>query len=678
MAPLGEDGRCPRCGGDNGDLVSLPHQLPPGSILNNRYLVGRVLGEGGFGITYMGFDLALELKVAIKEYYPAGFVSRDVNATHFVSSVTVPGGGNMFENGKQKCMNEAKTMAKLDELREVVRVRDYFLANNTAYIIMDFVEGVTLKDYVTAHGGRLSMTDALDLLRPVMTALEKVHEAGLIHRDISPDNIMVMSTGEARILDFGAAKSFELGGGATTTMTLKRGFSPVEQYSQTGEQGPWTDVYAMSATLYYCVTGQLPYESIDRISADPLIAPSAAGAALTPRQEKALLRGMAVQPDKRLRSMGELLSALTESSGPPYVPGLAPVPTPTPGPDEGKGGLRGLSTRMGKKLWIALGGAAAVLVVLCLLIFGGKGGGGKVGGSAGVLFGNTSANIMNGTIFYRDGNELWFGDGLDHLYRLDSSVSSYVEDAQRIYGRASCLNVTEDSLYFIDISEGDIMTCARDGSGQRRVYNGEELYFLTYQRSGKTEKLYFLGDSDSADGFSIFSVNPDGSDLTELYDGDCLAVTVTEQYIFFTEDEDYSVRRIDLDGSNEKNIVTKDGIGVVVCGDKVYVPQYGKPSSLLRCDLNGNNRETLSLTLDVTRGFNVDEGYIYYVGENDGYIHRIDTNCTRSSDTVLARYDSSSIEISGDYAYYQYKDESDVWHAEAVDGKGDVLRLDVG
>ena len=146
MAPLGEDGRCPRCGGDNGDLVSLPHQLPPGSILNNRYLVGRVLGEGGFGITYMGFDLALELKVAIKEYYPAGFVSRDVNATHFVSSVTVPGGGNMFENGKQKCMNEAKTMAKLDELREVVRVRDYFLANNTAYIIMDFVEGVTLKD----------------------------------------------------------------------------------------------------------------------------------------------------------------------------------------------------------------------------------------------------------------------------------------------------------------------------------------------------------------------------------------------------------------------------------------------------------------------------------------------------------------------------------------------------
>lgn len=662
MTPMGEDGRCPKCGCGREETASLPHQLPAGSILSGRYLVGRVLGEGGFGITYIGFDLALELKVAIKEYYPAGFVSRDVSATCFVTGVSMPGTQNMFENGKVKCMTEAKTMAKLDELREVVRVRDYFLANNTAYIIMDFVEGVTLKDYVTAHGGHLSMAETLALLRPVMTALEKVHAAGLIHRDISPDNIMVQSSGEARILDFGAAKSFELGGGATTTMTLKRGFSPVEQYSQTGEQGPWTDVYAMSATLYYCVTGQLPFESIDRISADPLTAPSAAGAVLTPRQEKALLRGMAVQPDKRTRSMGELLASLEDD-------GATGVKMPVSVQSAGK-----KLKSAGKKLWIAVGAAAALVIVLAVVIFGG----GKKNVDAGVTFGNTNANIMNGTIFLEDGTDLWFGNGIDYLYRLDTAKSTYVDDAERIYGRAGCLNVAGDALYFIDLSEGDIITCARDGSGKRVVYDGEELYYLTYMRSGDTEKLYFLGDSNSADGFSVYSMNVDGSGLTELYDGDCLAVTVTEQYIFFNEDEDYAVLRMNLDGSDQKNIVTKNGIGVIVCGDKVYVPVYGDESTVVRCDLNGGSRETLSLQLDVTRGFNVDESYIYYVGKNDGYIHRIDTDCTPGSDVVLARYNSSSIVVSGGYTYYQYKDDSDVWHAEAVDGSGGVLLLDVG
>ncbi len=312
MGKLSAPGPCPKCGFDAAAYQPKPHQLAPCTILNGKYLIGRVLGQGGFGITYIGRDMTLELTVAIKEYFPAGFVSRDCAVGTAVDCVGGQQAQDFFLSGKQKSLNEARTMAKCDGIPEIVRVRDFFEANNTVYIIMDYIEGVTVQKYLRSKGGRISMNECISLLGPVIRAMDTVHKQfGLIHRDISPDNIMVLPDGRTRLLDFGAAKSSAPSGNTTVALTLKRGLSPIEQYSGSGGQGPWTDVYAFAATIYYCITGTLPPEATGRIEADTLVPPVRLGAVISREQETALMRALAIRPADRFQSMRDFYLALT-------------------------------------------------------------------------------------------------------------------------------------------------------------------------------------------------------------------------------------------------------------------------------------------------------------------------------------------------------------------------------
>ncbi len=320
--------RCPHCRAENTpdaaictccgaemDAQNAPHQLPVGALLAGRYRVGGCIGEGGFGITYAGWDETLDMKVAVKEYYPAGNVNR-YNTQSLSVEPTNAESGAFFERGRTRFLDEARTLAKFAYSPNIVGVRDCFFENNTAYIVMEFLEGESLSRYLREHGP-MPFAQALALLDPVMAALEGIHAKGLIHRDISPSNLMLLDGGGVKLLDFGTARGASPVGERSLSVVLKPGYAPEEQYISHGAQGPWSDVYAMSATLYRMITGQTPENALNRMPSDPLPAPSALGADIAPAQERALLHGMAVHASSRIQSMAALRAALRDGEAAP-------------------------------------------------------------------------------------------------------------------------------------------------------------------------------------------------------------------------------------------------------------------------------------------------------------------------------------------------------------------------
>lgn len=303
-----EVGVCPNCGKtQSGELP--PHHLIPGTLLNGRYLVGRALGEGGFGITYIGLDTLFDMRVAIKEYYPNGFATRSSQLSTNVSS-TYSSDKEFYNKGKTRFLDEAKTLARFCDEEGIVSVRDYFEANNTAYIIMEYLDGITLRDHI-AKKGKLSQQETLKLLAPVMESLKKIHEQGLIHRDISPDNIML--TGKrVKLLDFGAARNISMMGSKSLSVQLKPGYAPEEQYRSRGQQGPWTDIYALCATMYKCITGITPDDAAQRIYSDEVAAPSSLGINIASNVEAAIMKGMSVFHRDRFQTIEELQAALIQ------------------------------------------------------------------------------------------------------------------------------------------------------------------------------------------------------------------------------------------------------------------------------------------------------------------------------------------------------------------------------
>ena len=286
--------------------------LTPGTPLQARYRIGRILGQGGFGATYLGWDERLHVKVAVKEYYPANLISRIPGGTDVVAFSDEHAKG--FIAGLGKFLEEARLLARLREVKEIVGVQDFFEQNGTAYIVMELLEGGTLKKYIAESGGRLDCRRVLAVMAPIMKALHTVHDQGLIHRDISPDNIFLTASGERKLLDFGAARH-AAGQAANLTVILKPGYAPPEQYSLEGKQGPWTDVYALCATVYCALTGKPPPDATGRFMNDVVPKPSVIGAQVPATFEKVLMSGLAMRWQDRPQTMRELLKAFTAAMG---------------------------------------------------------------------------------------------------------------------------------------------------------------------------------------------------------------------------------------------------------------------------------------------------------------------------------------------------------------------------
>ena len=327
--------------------------LPMGSILAGKYLIGRALGQGGFGITYIGWDMALERKVAVKEFYPSGQVSRTQGSTSLVWYSTEVA-RQTKQDGMGMFLKEARKMSRADGVPGVVRVQDLFQENNTAYIIMDFVEGQTLKSQLKKTGP-MPWSQAKNIFLPAIQTMERVHRLGIIHRDISPDNLMLTPDGSVKILDLGAAKDLSINSGLSSMQVAKSGFSPWEQYLQQGGSGPWTDVYSMAATIYYTLTGKLPPNAVDRANQDTISWTEPGLQTMPPSVLAALQKAMAVQSRYRLQSMESLEKGLFEEIKPAPAPKAESIPPKAPQKKE--------TRKPAGKRWLI---PAAAVLVLCL------------------------------------------------------------------------------------------------------------------------------------------------------------------------------------------------------------------------------------------------------------------------------------------------------------------------
>ena len=299
---------CPHCGYEEGTMPAEVYHMEPGSILAKRYIVGKTLGYGGFGVTYIGYDAELERKVAIKEYLPGEFSTRVPGQTQ----VTIYDGERkeQFQSGIEKFMDEAKRLAKFQDTEGVVHIYDSFLYNDTAYIIMEYIDGETLKSKLE-RDGKMSAEDTLNVILPVVSALKKVHEVGIIHRDISPDNIMISKEGKVSLIDFGASRFATSTHSKSLSVLIKPGYAPVEQYQSRGDQGPWTDVYALASTMYYALTGIVPEDAMERMGKDELKSLSKLGIKVDKNIETAIMNAMNLKIEERTPSMESFEEELT-------------------------------------------------------------------------------------------------------------------------------------------------------------------------------------------------------------------------------------------------------------------------------------------------------------------------------------------------------------------------------
>lgn len=296
-----------------------PRWLPVGTILNSRYRVCKVIGSGGFGITYQVWDTQNAVYKAVKEYFQQGVVNRIPGTTEVL--ISAPKRREEFQYGKERLLNEARIVAKFQSA-SIVRVDDYFEENNTSYMVMEYLESQTLEEYILERKRVLDPEQAINIGVHISEALEEIHQAGVLHRDISPDNIFVTPDGDIKIkiIDFGSAR-LSKEDIDDRLIVLKPGFAPPEQYEKidpnNDRQQPWTDVYALGATLYLCLTGQVPAESSDRkadfdTDTDRVCYPHEINPNIPEFLSNAIMTAMAINIHERFQNASELKAALLQ------------------------------------------------------------------------------------------------------------------------------------------------------------------------------------------------------------------------------------------------------------------------------------------------------------------------------------------------------------------------------
>lgn len=356
---------CPKCNqpGDGAFCTHCGTQLfttqdnlgmSSGTVLEGTlytYQLQKVLGQGGFGITYRALNRERGELVAVKEYFPVRSAVRAQDGTVQAK----PGYEEEFRTGLESFSGEARMLASMEKVPSVVQVMDQFQKRGTAYLVMEYLDGIPLHEKAARMGGKIPPEELLPKLPPLLRDLAAIHRLGVLHRDITPDNIMWMPDGTLKLLDFGSARN--VGGGNSMTVLLKQGFAPVEQYL-TGGQGSYTDVYALCATIYFLLTGVMPTSALERLEHDDLQPPSHYCQGLTPQQEGAILRGMRVQPKERTQTVEELARELDIQEPRPVI--VDPKPAP----------VKPTARKPWK--WVAAGVAALALVIVVAVALGSK------------------------------------------------------------------------------------------------------------------------------------------------------------------------------------------------------------------------------------------------------------------------------------------------------------------
>jgi len=332
---------CPYCGYDIFTEPENKQYLIPGTKLGGIYTVGTVIGAGGFGVTYIGWDESLNRKVAIKEYFPSSLSTRIPGQT----AISAFSGEKqqIFNHGKERFIEEARLLMQFTGEEGIVSVYNVLEANGTVYMVMEYVEGITLKQNIEQFG-TIPEQQLLGFIVPMLLSLKYVHNAGFTHRDISPDNIMCQPDGNVKLLDFGAARYSVMEESKSLSVIVKQGFTPIEQYQSHGKQGPWTDLYAVGATMYKALTGITPDESLERMAKETLKKPSQCGAEVSENTENAIMAALNIRAEHRPQDVDEFLAILTGEQKGGLIGGKRPK--------------KGIIVAVAAALAVALGGGA--------------------------------------------------------------------------------------------------------------------------------------------------------------------------------------------------------------------------------------------------------------------------------------------------------------------------------
>ena len=299
---------CPYCGQVEYSKAKEPIHLTPGTILSNRYIIGLEVGSGGFGIVYKAWDMKLETIVAVKEFFVSRLMTRAEGLKNLIVSKK---SYEEYEYRKERFLAEARDMAKFGAHKNIPNVFEYFEENNTAYIVMELLQGASLSEYIKQNGGMIDIDFALMITNEVGNALRSLHEKNIIHRDVAPDNIYICSGKELRIklMDLGAAKLADVTDDVID-IVLKPGYSPTEQYDNSDNIGPWTDIYALGATLYVMLTGVKPDESTNRKQSDEVRYPHMINPAISENLSNSIMKAMALDIHMRFKNVEEFLKAI--------------------------------------------------------------------------------------------------------------------------------------------------------------------------------------------------------------------------------------------------------------------------------------------------------------------------------------------------------------------------------
>lgn len=304
---------CPYC--KNNKIKNKPNCLQPGTLLNEgRYMIGKALNAGGFGIVYKAYDLKLEIIVAIKEFFPASLATRVIGKKDIILVENTR--GISFEQSKEGFLTEAKIIEKFKNNPNIVSGRDWFEENNTAYIVMEFIEGINVRDYMQQSDNKLDLESVEWIIKQIINALKEIHGKGYIFRDLTPDNIMITTEYDdfghniVKVIDFGAAVSINTRvDTANDDIVLKPGYAPIEQYVSGGILGPYTDIYALGATIYRMLSGLVPYEVTDRNKKDVLEKLVDIDNSIPEYIDRTIMKAMAIDKKIRFQTIEEFESA---------------------------------------------------------------------------------------------------------------------------------------------------------------------------------------------------------------------------------------------------------------------------------------------------------------------------------------------------------------------------------
>lgn len=297
-----EYGMCPHCGFELGTPQDEIYMLPQGTVLADRYIIGISLGNGGFANTYKAWDTKLETIVAVKEFYYGDMVNRVIGRTDVILLSSKSGAVRQYRHLLDRFLDEARYTAKFNQHENIIHIYDFFEENQTAYYVMEYMEGMDLSHYLKENGGSIDVDTAITILLSVIKALKAVHGAGIIHRDISPDNIFLLNNGKIKLFDFGLAKFSEKD--TDTEVNVKPGYTPPEQYDVKSKQGAWTDIYALGATMYRAITGIIPQESVRRRDeGDEVLRPREIKPEIPEYIDACLTRAMSLEPAFRFKTV---------------------------------------------------------------------------------------------------------------------------------------------------------------------------------------------------------------------------------------------------------------------------------------------------------------------------------------------------------------------------------------